>query len=111
MSALGQKRTLAPLYRVPETVIILARTSQREGAEVPLSERTDAIGGHSINFRVTLFDTAGTTETLVRPQSCLRTRDEGAVAFPRRAAKLGGYSCWDTLVGSFLKHSLQPSAL
>ena len=50
MSALGQKRTLAPLYRVPETVIILARTSQREGAEVPLSERTDAIGGHSIIF-------------------------------------------------------------
>jgi len=44
MSALGQKRTLAPLFRVPETVIVLARISRREGAEVPPPERTGAIG-------------------------------------------------------------------
>jgi len=76
-------QTSAPLFCAPKTGIVFARISQREGAEVPLPERADDIGRHSMT--VGSVRHGGAINTLgVAPRCCLRTRNKIVKAGHRR---------------------------
>ena len=91
-------RSLYSLLRdmsVPETGIVLARISPREGAEVPLPERTDAIGGRSITPSGSVVRHGGHHKRAwhCSPQFCLRIRYKivraGDRRFPTTCRKWG----------------------